>query len=350
MNSWLNFYRFEKMNFTREQLYNRHRLSHQQIDDVLGENQAKLYIQDKIKQLADLKVFFELTDALRSQGIDFLNLKGPVLSQRIYGDPTYRYYRDFDIMVASEDAGKAFGILVEKGFRPNYFDWPESKQKQNAILKYINQTSFYHPEHEITVELHWKLFHREYMERNKEEKLVQDNTNVVLISGREFKTLSSELDLVFLVIHGGLHAWARLKWLLDIQEYNKRLEMDQEKLKKLVAVFHAEPYFALANSLLQKIFDSESRVQFLKDLKPETVNFCLSRINSESPKPYDDQKSFLGYYRYLWELSTGWEFVSSLFRFSYFSREEVEHSWLPLHPGIAMGLRIWKKVFGKTNN
>jgi hypothetical protein len=336
------------MNFTRELLWDRHRLSHQQIDDVLGESQSKLFIQDKLKQLSDLKVFFELSDRFIQEEISILHLKGPVLSQRIYGDPTYRYYRDFDIMVSPEEVGNAFSILIERGFNPNYFDWPESKRKQKAIIKYINQTSFYHPEHGITLELHWKLFHREYLERKEEEKLIQENTTLVLISGREFKTLSPELDLVFLVIHGGLHAWARLKWLLDIHEFINRVNFNRDQLLHFVKLFRVENYFALVDALLRHNFQNPKLQEYQVYLKPYTFRYTESRINSGSPNPYDDQKSFWGYYRFLWLLSPNRKFFFSLFRFSSFKREEVEHPYLPLHPLSGMGLRMGKKVFGRS--
>jgi len=67
------------MNLSRQTLRSRHRLSHQQIDRLLGENMSVNFTDDKLKQMQRLRFFQEFTSELRTRGIWFIVLKGPVL-------------------------------------------------------------------------------------------------------------------------------------------------------------------------------------------------------------------------------------------------------------------------------
>jgi hypothetical protein len=75
------------MSYTREVLSKRHRLSHQQIDHWLGKIAAS-FLQEKLNHLKMLRNFIAITDLLRQNEIPFISLKGPLLSQHIYNDPT----------------------------------------------------------------------------------------------------------------------------------------------------------------------------------------------------------------------------------------------------------------------
>ncbi|TVQ01115.1 MAG: hypothetical protein EA359_14560, partial [Balneolaceae bacterium] len=83
---------------SRETLRHRHRLSHQQIDDILNEKTGKKYLPEKMVQLNKLSQFFDLTSEFDKHNLWYVNLKGPLLSQRIYDDPAVRIWRDFDFL------------------------------------------------------------------------------------------------------------------------------------------------------------------------------------------------------------------------------------------------------------
>jgi hypothetical protein len=331
--------------FSREKLFSRHRLSHQQIDELLGENQAKFQLEDKIRQMADLKVFFELTDKLREKGIFFLNLKGPVLSQRIYGDPTYRYYKDFDILVNPEDMQKALAVMKELGFKSYGYEWPISRSKQRNILKFLNQINYYHEPTGVSVELHWKIFHWEVMKPGKLKDIIQENLTTVQFGGREFKVLSKELELLYLMIHGALHAWARLKWLLDIYEILKREKIDLDTFEYWGKLFKVQVLIASTNEILQKFFPDSPQLPFKEYLDKNTLDCPKERINSEVMMPDMSKSEVIRYFKYKWKIIPRWNFRKSLFKFSDFKKEEVEHSWMPLHPIFVLSNRIVSKVF-----
>jgi hypothetical protein len=49
------------------------------------------------------------------------------------------------------------------------------------------------------------------------------NLSQLSFAGRTFTVLNPELDLLYLVIHGGLHGFFRLKWLVDIKIFWRKL-------------------------------------------------------------------------------------------------------------------------------
>lgn len=83
----------------RKLLHQRHRLSHQQIDRLLGESHSKEFLGEKIERMEAVRNFLSVTDLLRENEIPFVSIKGPLLSYRIYGDPSVRFSHDIDLLI-----------------------------------------------------------------------------------------------------------------------------------------------------------------------------------------------------------------------------------------------------------
>src|SRR5690554_6031113 len=144
-----------KINYSREILYHRHRLSHQQINKILGHHQNQLDFEEKISSLNLLAEFLSVADYFKSNDIWFLPLKGPLLSYRIYGDVTCRIYRDFDLLVKPEDAPKAISLLCKLGYYHEPYRWSNDQKKRLKILRRVNQLTLYHPDKYHAIEVHW---------------------------------------------------------------------------------------------------------------------------------------------------------------------------------------------------
>ncbi|NBB76432.1 MAG: hypothetical protein GVY02_03550, partial [Bacteroidetes bacterium] len=143
---------------TRDILRTRHRLSERQIDDFLGESSANESPQQRMRELQRMAEFLEAAKRLQQEEIDFINLKGPLLSRRIYGDPAYRYSRDYDILVEPARVDRTIRLLQELGFEFLEFEWPESSGRQEIALHFINQVEMINPQTGVMIEVHWKLF------------------------------------------------------------------------------------------------------------------------------------------------------------------------------------------------
>ncbi|MEL7588443.1 MAG: nucleotidyltransferase family protein [Prolixibacteraceae bacterium] len=232
-------------------LYNRHRLSHQQIDRWLGEKRAGEFRQEKLMQLERARLFLQVTDKLREHQIDFVCLKGPLLSQRIYGDPTVRISHDIDLLVDLADLEAALNVFEEDGYTYMYdLRWPKEKFRQELLKNVTHHISLWNRQTNLYVEIHWILMSNIPLPPQEVREITLQNSTTTLLAGRRFTVLNKELELVFLIIHGTRHGWNRLKWLTDIRDYPVH-DLDTTLFCKLAERFRAERAIALTNHFLK---------------------------------------------------------------------------------------------------
>ena len=150
-------------------------------------------------------------------------LKGLALAQELYGDISHRTSSDLDILVPIDDLEQAEILLIESGY-----------QKDDYIHSILNDWkwrhhhfSYYHPEENIKIELHWRLNPGLGREPHFDElwkKRVKSGLT------QSFVYLLGKEDIfMFLSSHGARHGWSRLRWLLDLQ-YLMKQKLDEKKL------------------------------------------------------------------------------------------------------------------------
>ena len=244
------------MEFTRELLHNRHRLSHQQINTWFGEQQNQLVFEEKLHQLNHLSKFLEIADVFIKKDIWFLPLKGPMLSYRIYGDATCRISRDFDFLIKQEDVEPTITLLRNLGFKYEPGRWHENGTGNNHIASMVNQLTLFHPDTKIIIEIHWRVFIDPIINFDEIEKLVRQNIQQFEFVGKKMNQFTIEFELLYLIIHGGLHTWRRLKWLVDVHEIVSRYQIDHKKFEQLTEQFGAQRMVGACNALLRHFFAS----------------------------------------------------------------------------------------------
>lgn len=250
------------MHLSRELLAQRHRLSQQQIDRFLNENKAGLYPAEKLKQLERFKKFLQCTDILRTNNISFTCIKGPLLSWRMYNDPTVRISRDFDLLLQPEEVDRGLNVLFEAGFLvADEIKWPKEPLRQELLMTNAHHIMLMHPEQKTCVEVHWTLTHETPLSIKQVAELVKRNRTTIEVNNRSFNVLSAEMELLYLIIHGSKHSWMRLKWLDDIAYYPTD-SMNKEKFRSLVAHFGAERIIAQTNKLLQQYYQKTLFVDY----------------------------------------------------------------------------------------
>ena len=283
-----NFYNYNitpslrNFSFSRQLLNQRHRLSHQQIDDLLEEKNPQAILLEKFEQLLQIGEFIRLTDEFREATIPFTPLKGPILSYRLHGDATYRLSNDLDFLIPLKEVNKGISILKKNGYQPHYFPWPENSKKERRLSRLSNQILFVHPEKQVNIEIHWKLFKSEITNSKVLAKLLNLNKDQIVFNKRHFEIFNNEFELLYLIIHGGLHGWFRLKWLVDVKDYLVKIPIDTEKFTQLVVQCNASRMVALCNATLSIYFPDCP----LLPCKPipktqERLNFTLTQIENE---------------------------------------------------------------------
>lgn len=236
----------------------RHRLSVQQINSLFGREVIEETLGEKAGALVKVAEFIRVTDLLRAASIDFVPLKGPLLSFRLYGDATVRRYGDIDILVDAGQVERARGRLLAAGYTEYMVRWPETESGRKKALKYWHHILFRNPDGEIITELHWRLSNKQWLNFRDADRFVRENICTVEFSGNNFRVLTPEAELLYLVIHGGAHRWGMLKWLADIKKYLELREIDMVRFGLLVKRFDCGRLVTLCNRMLAEFFTDSS--------------------------------------------------------------------------------------------
>lgn len=304
---------------SRDELYFRHQLSHEQIDDILGENLAAGLPGAKAQHLHKLNTFLEISDLFFREGIPFIPQKGPVLSFRIYCDPLVRIYTDLDFLVDAERIPVAFRVLSHLGFRSTSYVFPGDECRQKLLMQHVNELYLWNPDLETGIELHWKLFNGFTAGRRGLTKVIQDNTITLKFGGRDFTVLNPELELLYLVIHASLHGWNRLKWLVDVRELLRKFDIDGMKFASLVQQFRAQNPVATCNELLKEYFPGTKLLPSVSRAPAGMVRFALRQIRK--PDGQKDMREFLGFFVNSWRAFPGIRYKVDLLKSNLFATD-----------------------------
>lgn len=168
--------------------------------------------QAQMRQLSGVGELIRISRLLSDIEIEFLCLKGPVLSQLLYKDPVKRHFSDLDFLVRQSDVCASIGVLRELGFRLSDLKNIESRSESDPLW-----SSLYHVQltnDQIQVELHWRLSRNDRLSEIPVELLFSAK-QPVSIGGDVLHTLGPLYLIEYLALHGTSHCWNRLKWLLD---------------------------------------------------------------------------------------------------------------------------------------
>ncbi len=243
--------------------------------------------------------FLNITDLLRQNGILFVPLKGPLLSYRIYGDPTIRFSHDIDLLVevgAIEDVMK---ILLENGYRlSDGVIWPKKKIQKEMVIDSSHHLSFSNKELNLCVEVHWVLMSGLPFPLKKQKAIVEQNLMGMDFAGRKFTVLTKEFELLYLMIHGAKHGWQRLKWLVDINEYPVN-EVNDIAFGQLVRQFNAGRIVVQTNDLLKRFCGTQLPFVGNERLPGYFIRYAFQSIDGEIDEILSI-RDHLRLYRYLW--------------------------------------------------
>ncbi len=319
--------------FSREVLHYRHRLSHQQIDQLLNENTGKKFLDEKIQQLNKISLLIELSRRLKQEDIWFLVLKGPLLSERIYGDPTTRIWKDFDLLTKPALVGPFVSVLLDMGFQHSKVDWPESEKRQEMILHFGKNLELFNPKTGVSVEVHWKLFDDRLTDYATIWKLIDNNTEETTFSGETFKRLSLEFELLYLIIHGSIHAWFRLKWLVDIKDFLEKHKINEDKFLSLCGKLNAFRFVCICNYVMSIYFPAVKTLPLNKQPNCKKIgDMALVDIRKEVVHPTYTFSETIRAIRYKMALSPSLRYKLDVLRLVTFGKPDLQFSWIPDHP------------------
>ncbi|WP_419176484.1 nucleotidyltransferase family protein [Desulfosediminicola sp.] len=159
-------------------------------------------------------VLVNIITRFERKGVDVIPFKGPILSQRLYGDPAKRSFGDLDILVRPEYVFSAITVLRDAGYTPQL---EISEEQLDLYCEHEDNIIFSNASLSSVIELHWELsgrvFSRPYMYLDVVERCA-----AIDIAGKELLAFGDEDLLVYLCVHGAKHSWDRLEWLLSVKK------------------------------------------------------------------------------------------------------------------------------------
>ena len=305
-------------------------MSHQQIDDFLGEKKSTNYRFEKGEIMLQVFKFLDITEELTDAGIEFIALKGPLLSHRIYNDSTYRCYNDFDFLIGIPSLENTIEVLKKNGFQTIIYDFPEDECRRKILHKHMNEIHLFNKDTNIGIDLHWQLFSGgRFINEKTLNQVIASNQTIITFQQRQYKVFSIEFELLYLIIHGGLHSWRRLKWLTDIRDILLSLDFDEEVFQSLVKKLNAHRLVAVCNELLKIYFPGTRLLPCSHAPSKNLLNFALYSINMEK----DEQKqSVTEYLKTLWSNSQAFPgpgYKISLLKQQFFATDLAASKWIP---------------------
>ncbi|MED4691860.1 nucleotidyltransferase family protein [Peribacillus frigoritolerans] len=231
-------------------------------------------------QMLHLSAEMELISKLFTENhIRVLFLKGPVIASYAYGDISLRTSKDLDILIPINKLEKVEELLLNFGYK---------RDDEATILNELKwrgyHVSYFHPEKNIQLEVHWRLQPRPSKEPSFNELWV--NKRVSTISTYPVYFLGKEDLFLYLVSHGARHGWFRLRWLLDIDQILRK-ESDLDKTKLLLEKYQSchlgGQAIILASQLLKTPINDEMAKLIAKSRSEKLAQKAILFIKEIAP-------------------------------------------------------------------
>jgi hypothetical protein len=279
------------------ELVHRHRLSLAQIDLLKwAQVDKKDLLKEKVNALRQSNHIQNILDQINETGVFFICIKGFALSQRIYKDPTVRYFKDIDILVTDiKDVIHLREKLLNNGWVHADEHWVDDEPRRSWYMGLKTDVSLVHKESGLMMELHWELDRQVLNLRGNDLKhFLKSHTEKIIVLNREVNVLTPELELLYLIAHGAKHAWFRLKWLVDLYHYPLH-RLDLNKFESLVTQFKAFSLLAQTDELLR--YDFGKGFDF--EIKGHTNAFILTYYKSKIKEDVLEKVSISNFFKYL---------------------------------------------------
>ena len=198
---------------------------------------------------------------LEENGISALAIKGPVLSQMIYGDITQRQFADLDILVQEKDLYRTVELLCDNGFVSEH---SIKFLKNKELLQVLKDFSIMRPSQNISIEIHWKLFLQSQIKNDYLHYFYQ-NSNKVIINNYYIKTLDHNSLILYLILHGSKHMWERLEWIADVDRLARNKDADWDNILTSARRMKSEQLFNLGIVVCRELFSTPFPVRILEN-------------------------------------------------------------------------------------
>lgn len=222
----------------------------------------KKMVQDyRYHSLAQVAMLPRINGIFTQGNIDFLYLKGVVLSSLLYGNAHHRHSKDIDLWVAPKDVEAACKLLLNSGFRLAKPTKALCDIDLNAYLNIQKDLVFVSDNNlAVELELHWRLDKNRYAFPLSFEQAYSQRRTVV-VDDIHCDTLSDIHTLLYLCAHGSAAMYGRIKWLSDVTQmfaYCKNDTALTQKLPVYSQTMRLLPSLCLTEMLMARLFNAKT--------------------------------------------------------------------------------------------
>jgi hypothetical protein len=184
--------------------------------DVLDRLRAKCQAI-RFQNLVFARVLHTALQLFQDAGIPATPYKGPALSAFLYGDTGLREFTDIDVLVRPCDALRARQVLLNNGFLSRA---ALSRRAEPLYVRFhcsfplVSNTG-------VLVDLNWRVGPW-YWRLPEIAESAWAGLRPLLVEGRSVPWFPSEHILFSLCLHGCMHKWELLKWIVDVAELLRR--------------------------------------------------------------------------------------------------------------------------------
>ncbi len=160
--------------------------------------------------------------ALADAGLSFSILKGSGLAAQLYDNSTLRTARDLDILIKPEQAREAIKVFRRSDYRylpntlkPGKFA-ARSRQYHDMLIQ--KDLTFLDRQFSVPIEVHRRLF--------KFEPQGLTRAFMASVDFAPTPSLNNAYYCLYLILHGSITFWHRLKWVADLSILLRRTGPD----------------------------------------------------------------------------------------------------------------------------
>lgn len=219
------------------------------------EFKQKLVNDEKIIRLKSLTLLVEwrkIFNEFKAKGIKIILFKGLSLSQQIYGDAFCRPSLDLDLYIDEKYLDSADTIIQSLGYKRINPNFELNRTQKHQLKKHLHHFSYFKAESRVLVELHWQLFTPKNF-FDKEEANIFSN---IMFEQEGLYFFKPEWLLHYLILHGAMHLWFKLKWLYDMDILIRKNIINWNEFERLEKIFENERIVHVSFQLLNDIFET----------------------------------------------------------------------------------------------
>jgi hypothetical protein len=219
-----------------------------------------------IKGMEHAREIVRLTQLFNENKIKFIVFKGIALTKLMGLELHQRHHGDIDILLADvNDLWIVDELLVKRGYTRLL---PSKKLKLNPaqerhFLEYEKDLTYIEPNNQINLEIHFKFFYT-YKIKEISPRQAFDNHETIKITNQSIPVMSLKDHQLYLLMHGSISYWFRLKWLCDISSISKNGKTYLEK-DVLTRVYQLGIKRAVTQGLI--LFNSQLGAPIAKEVK-----------------------------------------------------------------------------------